>query len=351
MVKAMLLEMEKRGNKDNGYLPGVPADTFYIGGGTPSVLPADDLRRIADKASEISGGSWREFTVEVNPEDITPDYLRALRDMGADRLSIGIQSFIDRDLRYMNRRHNAERAERSVMMAQDAGFSNITVDLMYGIPGMSLSDSEHNLENVFVLGVPHFSAYHLMIEPKTVFGIKQKNGIFNGVTEESSVRQYEMLEKMADGAGFDHYEVSNFAKDGFRAVHNSNYWQGIEYLGIGPSAHSYDGHGRYWNAANNTVYRKAWLENGGAGAGSGEELSLYDRYNEYVMIRLRTAEGVRVDELSRLFGETVKSYFLRETAGFIGSGKLCEKDGRVFIKTCDFLVSDDIISGLFYIND
>ena len=288
--------------------------------------------------------------MEVNPEDVTPEYLISLKDMGANRLSIGIQSFIDRDLRFMNRRHSAERAERSVKMAQDAGFSNITVDLMYGVPGMSLSDWEHNLEKAVGLGVPHFSAYHLMIEPKTVFGIKQKNGNFNGIPEESSVRQYRLLEEVASDSGFEHYEISNFAKGGCRAVHNSNYWKGAEYLGIGPSAHSYNGKNRFWNAANNTVYRNAWLNGGGAGAGSGEELSVADRYNEYVMVRLRTAEGVNITELERLFGKDMKEYFVRESAGFISSGRLSEDDGRVFIKTRDFLVSDDIISGLFYIN-
>lgn len=337
MVDAIVKEIEGRGD----YLASLDVETLYFGGGTPTILSLEKLGRIVDSVGRRCDLSvLREFTVEANPEDLTPDYLQGLKALGVNRLSIGVQSFVDEHLRFMNRRHDAARAIECVKQAQEAGFDNITIDLIYGIPDMSIGQWRSNLSIALGLGVQHFSAYHLTIEPKTVLGIRQKRGLFAAVEEGVSVEEYEVLEAMAAEAGFEHYEVSNFAKKGFRAVHNSNYWKGEVYVGFGPSAHSFDGVKRRWNVSNNTKYVAE-------GISEEETLTEADRYNELVMTLLRTSEGVRVADLKSPYRE----HFLRESSRYIAAGLLAEQEGRVFIETTNFLVSDAIIEGLFTIKE
>lgn len=335
MVVAIIKEIDER----REYLASLDIETLYIGGGTPTVLTISELKRIVDSVAltcDIS--SLKEFTIEANPEDLNPEYLDGLKSLGANRLSIGVQSFVDEHLKFMNRRHNASRAVECVGQAQKAGFSNITIDLIYGIPDMTISQWRSNIETAINLGVQHFSAYHLTIEPKTVLGIRQKRGLFFSVDEDVSVEEYETLEAVASEAGFEHYEISNFAKKGFRAIHNSNYWQGKVYVGFGPSAHSFDGRCRRWNISNNTKY----VSEGGF---EEEHLTDTDIYNETVMTRLRTSEGVLVESLKAPYRE----YFLEESKRYIAAGLLSQNDGHVFIETRNFLVSDAIIESLFYI--
>lgn len=337
MVNTISQEIEGRGD----YLASLDIETLYIGGGTPTILTIEELKRIVD-----SVGHWcdlsvlREFTVEANPEDLTLDYLKGLKVLGVNRLSIGVQSFVDEHLTFMNRRHSASRAIECVKQAQEVGFDNITIDLIYGIPDMTISQWRSNLSVALGLGIQHLSAYHLTIEPKTVLGVRQKRGLFAAVEEEVSVEEYEVLEAMTAAAGFEHYEVSNFAQKGFRAVHNSNYWKGVEYVGFGPSAHSFDGIKRRWNIANNTKYVTE-------GSFEEETLTEADRYNELVMTLLRTSVGVCAEKLKSPY----KEHFLRESRRYIAAGLLTEQEGRVFIETKNFLVSDAIIEGLFTIKE
>ena len=339
MIDAIKREIEER----REYLSHYATDTLYIGGGTPSLLTVEELSSIIDKVKEVwQVDSFKEFTIEVNPEDLNEDYLIGLKSLGINRLSIGIQSFIDRDLIFMNRRHNAQKAEDVVRIAQGVGFDNITIDLIYGIPGMTLDEWEYNLRKALSLGVQHLSAYHLTIEDKTVFGMKQKRGEFKQVEEFISVQEYELLEKLTSESGFEHYEVSNFALKGYRALHNSNYWNGIEYIGLGPSAHSFDGVSRSWNVSNNMLYIETMpLEK--------EDLTLEDRYNEYVMTMLRTKEGLSLAYIKEVFGELFFDYIIRECDCIVKSGRLLHTDERLYIETKNFFVSDDIICSLFYV--
>jgi oxygen-independent coproporphyrinogen-3 oxidase len=310
------------------FLPGGRLDTIYIGGGTPSLLSAEQLQGLLDHAATLWDCSGLlEVTLEANPEDLTDDYLARLSTTGFDRLSIGVQSFDDGLLRLMNRRHDAGRARAAVRAAQKAGFDNISIDLIYGVPGMTDAQWELTLDEAIALGVQHISAYHLTIEPDTAFGRQR----LAGVSEEVSERQYETLRRKLGEAGFEHYEISNFALPGRRAVHNSAYWSGEPYLGVGPSAHSFDGdRRREWVVAD----LKKYLE---APSYEGETLSGRERRNERIMTALRTADGLTMSELSE-----------NNTAvRFLAEGLLVKRGGRVAIPPEKFLLSDHIIAALF----
>ena len=305
--------------------------TLYFGGGTPSVCSAQQLKRLIDTVRELWNVSqFEELTLEANPEDCTTDYLEALRALGVNRLSIGIQSFTDEHLEKMNRRHSSAQAVRAVRNAREVGFNNITIDLMYGLPFMTTEQWHSNLAQALELGVEHISAYHLTIEPNTIFG---KRGL-QAVDESISDEQFEMLHKTLTRSGYEHYEVSNFAREGFRALHNSGYWQGIPYLGVGASAHSFDGcDRREWNVISNKLY----LE----GAPRTQEcLTEQDTHNEFLMTRLRTADGFSKSDYEQRFDRKI-----------LPSQGLNIVGDRVFIEAKDFLISDKIIASLFEIND
>lgn len=322
MIEAIKAEIVNR----RALVPSVR--TLYFGGGTPSVCTPDQIGNLINLVRDLwQTDQFEELTLEANPEDLTPSYLSAIRAAGVDRLSVGIQSFDDDHLRRMNRSHTSAQAVGAVTSAQVAGFDNITIDLIYGLPWMTERQWRSNVEQAIALGVQHISAYHLTIEPRTIFGKRGLQPVDDAVSES----HFSILRQMLIGAGFEHYEVSNFALDGRRAIHNSGYWRGEAYLGVGPSAHSYDGmRRRYHNVSSNRIYldgRESLLS---------EELSDEDLHNEYVMTRLRTADGFSIEEYESRFGRKPE----------VVPGLIVE-NGIVRIMPEDFLVSDSIICSLF----
>ena len=341
VLAAICDELERRAN----FLQGETIETIYIGGGTPSLCTPSEIGALLEKISQTYGLlSVKEITVEANPDDLTPEYLQGLHANGVNRLSIGIQSFIDRDLRWMHRRHNASTAIRAIDNARNAGFDNLTIDLIYGIPQMSLAEWEYNLRQAFRHEITHQSDSHLTLEEGTVFGRWLRTGKIHEIDSESSQSAYLLLHDMATSAGFEHYEISNFARPGFRAHHNSNYWNGTHYLGVGPSAHSYDGKRRTWNIAN--LHQYLLLEPQDRHFDS-EALSDQDLYNEFIMTSLRRAEGINTEELERRFGARKLHYFSQRAQKFINQGILIYQHNTFFSPAVHYLISDSIISDLF----
>ena len=340
LLEAIVREMELR----RGFLGQEPLNTIYIGGGTPSLLTPAELGRLIAAARRLWECSrLQEVTVEVNPDDVDEDYLHELAAVGVERLSIGVQSFADRDLRLMGRRHDAHKARRAVLAAHRAGFTNISIDLIYGIPGMSAGDWQANLREAVSLGVQHISAYHLTIEEGTPLGTMAARGEFSAVGETVSRSHFDLLRAELSAAGYEHYEISNFALPGFRAVHNSAYWSGGHYLGTGPSAHSFNGEVRSWSVADIERYIE------GGDIYQSETLSAVDRYNEYVMTSLRRIEGADGGEVRRRFGEKMAQYFEKCACGEVEAGLLRHEGERYFIDGADMLLSNRVISALFFV--
>ena len=287
LLESMHRELDAR----REYLGGEPVRTRYFGGGTPSLCAPEAIAGLLDHAATLFDcTAAEETTLEANPDDLTPAYLAALRRAGVNRLSVGIQSFDDACLKLMNRRHNAAQAVEAVRSAQREGYENITVDLIFGVPGFGDDTLRRSLDSALALGVQHISAYHLTIEPDTAFGRRAARGEFRAVDEQISETEFLTVHHTLTEAGFEHYEVSNFALPGFRARHNAAYWHGAKYLGIGPAAHSFDGEERHWNVGSVERYI----------AGDPAERELLtnrDRFNEYVMTALRTAEGIDTREV------------------------------------------------------
>jgi oxygen-independent coproporphyrinogen III oxidase len=290
MIEALLSEIEL----SKAYLNGETIETLYIGGGTPSLLSGEELTEIRQKLEEhYSLGRLQEFTLEANPDDLSKEKtgeLKSLCAAGLNRLSVGIQSFSNEDLRYMNRAHNAVEAIDSIKRLQDAGFENLTMDLIYGTPTMNDGQWETNLETAFNLNVPHISSYALTLEPKTLLDKKISRGEAKPLDEEQSARQFKILMQQMKAAGYEQYEISNFAKPGRYAIHNSNYWLGKKYIGLGPSAHSFNGHSRRWNIANNVNYINGLAE--GRINYEEEILSESQKVNEQIMTSIRTQWGL-----------------------------------------------------------
>jgi oxygen-independent coproporphyrinogen-3 oxidase len=340
MVTSMLREMELR----HPYLEERRLESIYFGGGTPSVLSPENLSDLLEGlARYFSWGPEAEITLEANPEDIGTDTLNAWKQAGINRLSIGLQSFDDRELKWMNRTHTAAGSEASVKLAQDTGFHNITVDLIYGSKFQTLESWENTLGKVIALGTPHISSYNLTIEQQTALGVNYRRGKEPAVSDELSGAQFLLMSDRLSQAGFQHYEISNFARPGFLARHNSNYWRQQHYLGLGPSAHSFNGRSRQWNLKNNARYMQA-LETGGEFF-EKEDLSLADRYNEYILTRLRTVWGCDLREISELFGKEYVLHFQREVLQ--KSDVLEERAGVYTLKPQARLLADGIASDLF----
>ncbi|MDE5695250.1 MAG: radical SAM family heme chaperone HemW [Alistipes sp.] len=337
VLAAMHRELAAR----RGYLGGEPVRTRYFGGGTPSLCTPQQLGSLLEHAAELYDcTAVEETTLEANPDDLNGPYLDALRRTGIDRLSIGIQSLDDACLRLMNRRHTASQAVEAVRNARAAGFDNLTVDLIFGVPGFGGDSLRRTLDGVLALEPEHVSAYHLTVEPDTAFGRRAARGEFVPVGEEVSEEEFLTVHQTLTRAGYEHYEVSNYALPGRRARHNAAYWHGSKYLGIGPAAHSYDGCERHWNAA--SVDRYA------AGEAAGREmLTDCDRFNEYLLTRLRTAEGIDLAEAGRLFGEPRRAELERQARGMRSSGMVRLAQGRISVPPERFLVSDAVIGALF----
>lgn len=345
-VDALLKEIELK----REYLGGDTIKTIYFGGGTPSLLTGDELKRILDKLYQTYDVvSDSEITLEANPDDLNMQKIIELKSSPVNRLSIGIQSFRDQDLKMMNRAHNAQEADYSVKAAQDKGFENITIDLIYSIPQLSLMDWKENLHKAFALQVQHISAYSLTFEPKTVFGTYEKRGLMKPVEQELSSEQFlTMLQEMRAN-GFEQYEVSNFCKPGYESKHNSAYWSGEKYLGLGPSAHSFDGNSRQWNVANNSVYIRSLME--GKLSFEREELDARTQLNEYLMTGLRTRKGVDLQRIQSLFGVDLYKLYKDLLDELIHQGKAIIDGSRMALTDEGLLMADRIASDLFIIEE
>ena len=320
--------------------------SLYFGGGTPSVLSVDELAGLLETIGQYyTLAPDAEITLEANPDDLTDDYVTALRHLEFNRLSIGIQSFFDDDLKWMNRRHCAHEAVQSVKTAQRRGFHNINIDLMYGLPSMTPERWDANLKQALAMDVPHLSAYHLTIEQRTVFGKRQAKGESFSISEDESAAQSDILLDTMEKSGYEHYEISNFAHPGFRSRHNTAYWQQQPYIGIGPAAHSFDGQSRQWNISNNSQYIKA-LENEHVWFGR-EQLTPAEQYNDYILVSLRTAWGVNTGYIHTHFGESFANEFLRQTAGYLQNGYLQERAGVFTLTRKGKMIADRIAADLF----
>ncbi len=345
IIGAMNQELLARKN----FLGDHVVNTIYFGGGTPSVIELDLLESMLNtmhKTYHIDAKA--EITLECNPDDLTLEKLKGYRALGINRLSIGIQSFNDEFLQFMNRAHSAEQANTAVQMAQDVGFDNLTIDLIYGVPGSTLQTWEKELIRMDQLNVPHLSAYCLTIEENTVFGHWKKKGIIKPFADEESIKQFQFLIDYTDQLGMEQYEISNFAKQGYISRHNSAYWLGEHYLGIGPSAHSYNGEERGWNISNNTQYQKA-IEKG-LDCYEVEKLSVQDRFNDYILTRLRTKWGVDLVELAAISSQMTHD-MKPVLMAYIKEGDLMVKNEVVTLTPKGRFIADGISSDLFCTSD
>ncbi|MFV0266143.1 MAG: radical SAM family heme chaperone HemW [Draconibacterium sp.] len=330
------------------YLGNEAVETIYFGGGTPSVLEAGELADIPEYLNELFEVKKNaEITFEANPDDLTPAYLEAIKQAGINRLSVGIQALQNRHLQKMNRRHDASQAIEAIQNAAKIGFNNISVDLIYGLPGLTESEWKDSLSQVFELPVQHLSAYHLTYHEGTAFYTWLKKGTLRELSETESVKQFEILIDKAASAGFEQYEISNFARNELYSQHNTSYWQGKKYLGLGPSAHSFDQQSRRWNTSHVESYIKA-IDNGLAFS-EEEILSEKDRYNEYILTRIRTKWGVSLTAINELFGEEMKSYFLTQLKKYVDAGLVTLENDRITLPRKGLFVSDEIMTDLMII--
>ncbi|MBW1295986.1 radical SAM family heme chaperone HemW [Aquimarina litoralis] len=323
-------------------------ETIYFGGGTPSVLSVPALKFIIDTIYEnYLVADDVEITVEANPDDLTESYIKTLAQTEVNRLSIGIQSFFDEDLKLMNRAHNAEEATKCLSVASKY-FDNISIDLIYGIPGMSSERWKENLQIALDTKVPHISSYALTVEPKTALASFIDKGIIPPVADELAQQHFTILVDTMEEASFEYYEFSNFGKSGYFSKNNTAYWQGKQYIGIGPSAHSYNGNERSWNINNNTKYIKALQEN--ELPREIETLTNTDKYNEYVMTGLRTIWGVSIQKVEDTFGITYKEYLLKQAQKHLDEHLLFLDGDILSVTKKGKFLSDGIASDLFLLN-
>lgn len=318
--------------------------SIYFGGGTPSILPLADLAKLlSDLKNRFNISPAAEITLEANPDDINPEKLGAWLELGITRLSVGLQSFHASDLQWMNRAHGADEAAGVVSMIRSAGFNNFSIDLIYGLPTWSGAEWSENINHLISLDVPHVSCYILTVEPKTALGHQVKKGVVS-MLDDKIPGQYALLCESLQQAGYDHYEVSNFAKPGFYSQHNGSYWWGQPYMGIGPGAHGFDGATRYWNAASNMAYIHA------AGVKEEvEELTQHDKYNELIMTRLRTAEGLNLRDCQNLFGKVPADVDPLAWKKYLASGELVVLGDNVRIAETSWLIGDRIASDFFWV--
>lgn len=329
------------------YLPGQQVNTLYFGGGTPSFLESDELRRIVNALEDcfdILPGAER--TIEMNPEDLTEERLRAIREIGFNRLSIGVQSFSDVHLKRINRTHSGRQAMEGIQLAAGLGFDNISLDLIIGLPEQTEQDLLQDIDIASQLPIKHLSVYMLSIDSNTVFEVMVRQGKYKMESEEVVARRYELACSRIKDFGFEHYEISNFAREGKYSVHNTSYWQQKPYIGLGPSAHSYDLHSRQWNTANLKTYIESLNNN--LLSFEKEELTNSDLYNEYVMTNLRTMWGIDQSRVNEQFGEFWKQVQM-SLRKYLDSGDLVEQDGRIRISESGWVISDAILSDLFVV--
>ena len=324
------------------YLQNEPIDTIYFGGGTPSVLRMEQFSDIFEAIFSIySVNENAEITFEANPDDLTIDFFNSIQSLPFNRISIGIQSFDDEDLIRINRRHTGKQAIDAVKNAQNAGFTNISIDLIYGLPFQTLEKWEDQLSTALSINIQHISAYGLTYEEGTELWKQRENGKVKPVDEETMNKMYLLLVKKTKENSFEAYEISNFAIQNFRSRHNSSYWKQNPYIGIGPSAHSYDLNSRQWNVASITEYISA-IENNTCFF-EKEELSLFDKYNDYVMVWLRTLEGIDLNFLRQEFGSELATYCYDNIKTFIESNHVIHSDGKFCLSPEGIMISNQIL--------
>jgi oxygen-independent coproporphyrinogen-3 oxidase len=345
MVDAICTEITFKKDRINTQL-----ESIYFGGGTPSVLPSAALQKIFDAITKnFSVAANAEITLEANPDDLNAKKIAELRKLPINRFSIGTQSFFNEDLLWMNRAHNADEAVSSIKRAQDAGFENLSIDLIYGYPLLNDDKWKANIQKAIELQTPHLSAYSLTVEDKTALAnaiIKKKQQPLN---EEQSATQFLILNQQLTGSGFEHYEISNYSLPGKYAVHNTNYWKGVPYLGIGPSAHGFDGKNRYINIANNALYLSA-LSNKEL-AENIEKLNLEDHFNEYIMTSMRTMWGIDLLKIKNDFGISYVNEIEKQIKPFLLQEQLIISNNKIFLTDKGKLFADGIAAALFVIID
>ena len=338
-IKALLHETKTR----QDYIGNDPVSTIYIGGGTPSVLSVKELETILNCLKTwFSIEQDSELTIELNPDDITYNYLKELKKLEFNRISLGVQSWRDEDLKMLNRRHTEAQAEKALQETLDAGFENVSIDLIYGIPGMGLKEWEKNISKALKYDIEHLSAYHLNIEPGTVFGKMKEKGLIKEIDEEESTAEFNMLLKKTESAGFVQYEISNFSKPGYFSVHNSNYWKQVPYIGLGPSAHSFNGYSRQWNVSDIKKYIKQVTSD--EQFFEKEELDAKTRFNEYIMTSLRTMWGIDLDYVESTFEKEGYDYVINLSGKFIDYGLMRRNQTNLILTNQGKMISDNIIS-------
>lgn len=343
-VTAMIREMELR----QEYIGKEPLETIYFGGGTPSQLQAADFEQIFNAIYRLFDVSLcKEITLEANPDDMTPEYVSSLRSLPFNRVSMGIQSFKEEDLRFLNRRHTRDQALRAVATCKENGINNISIDLIYGLPGQTLKEWEDNLAEAIRLETPHISAYHLIYEEGTALYKLMQAGKVSPAEEELSLSLFSTLIERLTEAGYLHYEISNFARPGYFSMHNSSYWIGKKYLGIGPSAHSYNGESRQWNISSLPLYLKG-ITNDIPNIET-EVLDINTRYNDFIITGLRTMWGINLNDIQKLFGKEKAEYCLRQTESYTKQGVLIRNKDTFTLSRQGIFISDGIMSDLLWV--
>jgi oxygen-independent coproporphyrinogen III oxidase len=328
------------------YLQGEPVETIYFGGGTPSLLSDAEMLAIMEAIHRyLNVVATAEITLEANPDDVNPDGLARWKMAGINRLSLGVQSFFGQDLLWMNRAHDEIQAERAVLDAQSMGLDNISIDLIYGLPDLTDDRWKMNISRAASLQVPHLSCYALTVEPKTPLFKKIRLGAMPDIVPEDQARQFLNGVQWLEESGYEQYEISNFARPGKRSRHNSAYWQSKKYLGLGPSAHSFNGSTRQWNVANNAKYIQS-LGRGELNFKS-ETLSTADRLNEYIMTSLRTSEGLDLQRVAAAFGTEKKDLLKKNAAHYIHADQMILAGEKLILTRKGKLFADGIASGMF----
>lgn len=343
-VNALCKELIMRKN----YALDAAIETIYLGGGTPSTLSVEQLQRICDTIyATYPVSATPEVTIECNPDDLTPDFLAQLKKLPFNRISMGMQSFSDTQLKRLGRRHNADRARQAVHNVREAGYKNISIDLIFALPGSTIAEWEHDLESAIALRPNHLSAYNLTYEEGTPMHRALERGDFAELSEEENIEQFQMLISKLKQAGYKHYEISNFALSGYESRHNSSYWNDTPYIGCGAAAHSYNGTSRQWNVADIKEYIKG-IESGVPNF-EIEELSEEERYNDTILTRLRTVKGIPLAWMKEKFSTRLNSYMLRVAEKEIALGNLKEEDGHLSLTTKGIFISDAVIREFIYI--
>ncbi|HIC31117.1 MAG TPA: radical SAM family heme chaperone HemW [Flavobacteriaceae bacterium] len=344
LISALTKELQLRKEE----FKGTTVETIYFGGGTPSLLSIEELQFLIDTVyKNYAVVTSPEITLEANPDDLSEEKIIELSQSPINRLSIGIQSFHEKDLKLMNRAHNAEEAKKCLEVATQY-FDNISLDLIYGIPNSTSQEWLANIETALSFGVPHISSYALTVEPKTALANFIEKGIIDNVDDEVAHQQFHQLIEKLEDSGFEHYELSNFAKLGYYSKNNSAYWLGKPYIGIGPSAHSFNGHQRAWNIKNNSIYLKK-IENDQLPL-EIETLTKNDKYNEFVMTGLRTVWGINLDQVTKQFGEHYHDYLLKQAQFYISEQLLYIKNDSLKATKKGKFLTDGIASELFMLN-